>query len=102
VSDVDELMAGILDHLAQEDGRLMVSHRPATDGSERWVVGYEWGHEAEDSDMVGAASYGMGPVLRDALQQVFDEIGATVPDLQTDPAIEDSMRARRLHKEDGR
>jgi len=81
---VDELMGGLLDHLAGEGGRLVISYTPQSpeeeSPDERWLVGYEFGREAEDSDMAGGASYGVNATLRDALQHVFDEVGAVVPE----------------------
>jgi hypothetical protein len=78
---VDELMGGILDHLAENDGKLVITRDAAR--NVEWMVGYEFGHEEPDNpenDMAGGASYGMAPNLRDALRHVFDEIGATVPE----------------------
>jgi hypothetical protein len=79
----DEMMMGVLDHLAGEGGRLTIAFRQGevdTPPDDRWIVGYEFGREAEDSDMAGGASYGMGANLNQALRQVFDEVGAKVPD----------------------
>jgi hypothetical protein len=79
----DEMMSGVLDHLAGEGGRLTIAFRQGevdTPPDDRWIVGYEFGREAPDSDMAGGASYGMGANLNEALRQVFDEVGAKVPD----------------------
>jgi hypothetical protein len=65
---VDALVALV----GQESGRVGIGF----DGHE-WVVALEWGHEAPDSPMAGAASYGVGVELRDALRQVLTEIAAT-------------------------
>lgn len=40
-----------------------------------WLVAVEWGQEAEDSPMAGAASYGTGDTLEQALDQVLAETG---------------------------
>lgn len=41
-----------------------------------WLVSMEWGSEAPDSPMIGAASYGAGDTLADAIQQVVEEVRA--------------------------
>lgn len=38
-----------------------------------WLVAAEYGKEASDSPMVGAASYGIGQSANDAIQMVLDE-----------------------------
>lgn len=43
-------------------------------GKPEWIVSLIWGQEAEDSPMAGAASYGVGDTLAEALGQVYDEL----------------------------
>jgi hypothetical protein len=65
-----ELVSKIERHLERQgEGHLAVSLSKS-----EWTVGYSFGKEAEDSDMAGAASYGVGPDLETALRQVVDEI----------------------------
>lgn len=40
---------------------------------EHWVAMAEFGQEAEDSPMVGGASYGMGPSANEAVSTVLTE-----------------------------
>jgi hypothetical protein len=70
-SDTMNLIGQALETVEEEGGRLMISKMD--DGS--WVVGMEWGREAEDSDMAGAAAYGLQPNLYDALDQALGEVG---------------------------
>jgi hypothetical protein len=77
------MMMGVLDHLAGEGGRLTIAFARGeidTPPDDRWIVGYEFGREAEDSDMAGGASYGIGGNLNIALRHVFDEVGAKIPE----------------------
>jgi hypothetical protein len=64
----------LLDHLKGEGGHIVITFREDHHGSE-WVVGYEFGREAPDSDMAGGAAYGMGPDLDSAVTQVTDQVG---------------------------
>jgi hypothetical protein len=41
-----------------------------------WYCALEWGKEADDSPMVGAASYGAGDTALEALTEVLQEIKA--------------------------
>lgn len=43
---------------------------------EEWSVSLEFGKEAEDSDMVGGASYQVGEQLIPCLQRLVEEVGA--------------------------
>lgn len=81
--ETDGMMLGLLDHLAGEGGRLAIAFNrgdPGPGKDDSWVVAYEFGREAEDSDMAGGASYGIGGNLNEALRTVFIEVGAVVPD----------------------
>jgi hypothetical protein len=40
-----------------------------------WTVAIEWGREAPDSPMVGAASYGMGATAGEALAAAVSDAG---------------------------
>lgn len=52
---------------------------------EEFVIGSEWGEEAPDSPMVGAAAYGAGATLDEALAEFFHDTGATVEVSRTCP-----------------
>jgi hypothetical protein len=41
--------------------------------SDGWVCGLEWGQEAEDSPMVGAAAYGVGETIHEAITAALRE-----------------------------
>lgn len=38
-----------------------------------YIVGAEWGEEASDSPMAGAASYGRGSTIEDAVNQLLEQ-----------------------------
>lgn len=65
-------LAAVAKGLADEEGHLHIGKRT---GTNEWVVGMEWGKEAEDSPMAGAAAYGMGETLVDALGGMLDDTG---------------------------
>lgn len=46
------------------------------DDSDDWLAALEWGKEAPDSDMVGAAAYQYGENPLQAINRVLDEAGA--------------------------
>jgi hypothetical protein len=62
----------ILEHLHVEGGRLTVAY---DDEEDDWTVAFEFGHEAEDSPMVGGASYATGRNLEVCLNFIADEVG---------------------------
>lgn len=47
---------------------------PSEDG-EKWSVALVWGREAKDSPMAGAAAYGLGDTLAEALDVALKEAG---------------------------
>ena len=53
-----------------DGGRLMMAFH---DG--QWVAGLEWGREDPDSDMVGAAAYGVDKVAAAALAGALQDAG---------------------------
>lgn len=60
----------VAEHLAVEEGSFaLVCH----DG--QWTASIEWGCEADDSPMVGAAAYGIGATAREAIENAVDEAG---------------------------
>lgn len=54
----------------QEDGGQVTA---AWDGAE-WTLAVTWGKEAPDSDMAGAAAYGIAPTLQEAADKARREI----------------------------
>jgi hypothetical protein len=63
----------LIEHLTENGGRLVVSYTPGDE--DRAVAGYEFGREAEDSDMAGGAAYGMAATLDEALIQMAEQVG---------------------------
>lgn len=65
-----ESLGMIMGHAHQQgQGVLALSYDGQT-----WVAAYEFGREAEDSDMAGGASYAQSPHLPDALRRVAEEV----------------------------
>lgn len=72
-------VAPAVDQLARlaafaQDPRFGVALVRAPSGD--WSAALEWGREAPDSPMVGAAAYGLGDTVEDALRAALDEAGA--------------------------
>lgn len=65
----------LLDHLQANGGKIVIGCDEDRAYGREWIVGYEFGREAEDSDMAGGAAYGMGPDLDSAVTQVADQVG---------------------------
>lgn len=60
----------LIDWITEHTGRIGVSFV-----NDLWTVALEWGQEAPDSPMMGAASYGVGETLDEALTVVLSESG---------------------------
>jgi hypothetical protein len=76
--DRNKNLAAVFDFLIQWGGTLVVSAPVAgPPGSDREdvLVSVEFGREADDSDMVGGAAYGVGPTLEEALESVVADLG---------------------------
>jgi len=67
----------ILKHMELHGGRITFATH-TVDRKQGWLVGYEFGREAEDSDMAGGAAYGTGPDLDSAVAEVAEQIGIEV------------------------
>lgn len=63
------LIGRLAEHL-QHNGPVVLSHTGKAFG-----VASEWGQEADDSPMVGAAAYGLDTELETALDHMLDEAG---------------------------
>jgi hypothetical protein len=62
----------ITELLQVDGGSFGLSYSPER---EEWVVALEWGREAPDSPMAGAAAYGMDSVAAAAVEQALREAG---------------------------
>jgi hypothetical protein len=61
----------ILTHMKKQGvGQLVITLNDRGD----WVIGYEFGKEAEDSPMAAGAAYGISPALNQALDQVTSDL----------------------------
>jgi hypothetical protein len=69
------LLGQAIEVIEEEGGRVLISKND--DGT--WVVGMEWGKEAEDSPMAGAAAYGLDDSLDAALERCLGDAGLTEP-----------------------
>jgi hypothetical protein len=67
------LLDVITRNLKQHGGTFAVSYDPAL--RQGWTVAVEWGREAPDSPMAGAAAYGVGDNALGAIQAALDEAG---------------------------
>lgn len=73
-----QALEGIAKTLSEEGGRFSLMHddsKKLADGP--WMAAMEWGHEAEDSPMYGAAAYGIGESAAQAIDLMLDEAGVT-------------------------
>jgi hypothetical protein len=73
-SNVDKLNC-LLATVREQGGRVLISY---DDEDHVWMIGMEWGREAPDSNMAGAAAYGLQDKFEDALNQVVGEAGLSV------------------------
>lgn len=64
----DEVMGAINHGLNSTDGAITIAHT-----EKGWLCGIEWDREADDSPMVGAAAYGMGETMGEAVEQALEE-----------------------------
>ena len=71
-----EIIAKIADTLEKEGGGFGIScqKKPVGD-NDIWVGSLEWGKEAEDSDMVGAAAYSQADTFDDCLRELAKDAG---------------------------
>lgn len=96
-----QLMARIVDRCidTNEGGSLAIALIPAqpsrpdaddqpANAAAHWLVSAEYGSEASDSPMVGAAIYGTGPTLRVALEQAGDDARLWRSDIKVAAEVE--------------
>jgi hypothetical protein len=60
----------------KEGGRFMIAKMDEGGNvTEPWTAGLEWGREAEDSDMMGAAAYGVGRTPAESITRMLQDAG---------------------------
>jgi len=71
-----EQLERLLRHLHTNGGRLTILFDPAGESgcTEPWTLGYEFGKEADDSDMVGGAAYASSLSLGQAVADLYEEV----------------------------
>lgn len=89
------MLAVLVHHtVGKEQGQLSIVHNDRSEGefgseempgSREWRVGAEYGREAEDSPMAGAATYGVGDTLRAALMMAGSDAGLWINDGSPEP-----------------
>lgn len=67
-----QMMDDISTALSKEGGTFGLSY---DEERKEWMASMEWGREAPDSPMIGAASYALGPSAGDAIEQMLQEAG---------------------------
>lgn len=65
----------LVDFIQREGGALAVSYNPDLNGDDKWTAALHFGKEAEDSDMVGGAAYGIGPTFYEAFGGMMRDLG---------------------------
>lgn len=62
----EDTICRLAEHVEQ-CGPVVISHNAG-----EFLVGSEWGKEAPDSDMAGAAAYGLNKDLNEALKEMLE------------------------------
>jgi hypothetical protein len=70
-----QALEGIVKTLSEEGGAFGLRYDPDAKPEDRWTAALEWGQEAPDSQMAGAAAYGLGASASEAVDQMLDEAG---------------------------
>jgi hypothetical protein len=71
-----QVLEGIVKTLSEEGGSFGLTYRfGVKPGDGPWMAALEWGQEAPDSPMAGAAAYGIGESASEACDQMLDEAG---------------------------
>ncbi|QZE10561.1 hypothetical protein SEA_SCOOBYDOOBYDOO_246 [Mycobacterium phage ScoobyDoobyDoo] len=65
----------IVDFLEREGGAMAVNYNPELEGDDKWTAAIHFGKEAEDSDMVGGAAYGIGSTFMEAFGGMMRDLG---------------------------
>ena len=72
-----EKIGRLIGFLAKEGGHLTIVYSELDERENkpnRWLIGIEFGREAEDSPMVAGASYHVGPDLPGCIDRVIEEL----------------------------
>ena len=80
---MEEMLKKLLAYLGEQGGVLII--QKTEDVQPPWMVSFEFGKEAEDSDMVGGAAYGAGE-LEESIRQVVSQCGL---DREAQPGTKD-------------
>jgi hypothetical protein len=72
---MEELLKKLVEDLDKQGVGALLILRADEDRDTPWSVSYEFGKEAEDSDMVGGAAYGLGKTAEEAVKQAASECG---------------------------
>jgi hypothetical protein len=72
---VQELLAKLVAYLGEQEGGGVLLLHKSDDKTSPWMVSFEFGKEAEDSDMVGGAAYGAAETAEEAVKQVAAQCG---------------------------
>lgn len=62
-----------LAHLEAQGGVMSISYNPDVQ-PDPYIVGYHFGRESEDSDMVGGAAYGVSSTAADAFAGMLQDL----------------------------
>jgi hypothetical protein len=68
--NAQETMEYVSENLQEQEGRFIIAY---FNGG--WTCGIEWGKEAPDSDMIGAAAYGEGKTMQEAVNKALEQTG---------------------------
>ncbi len=69
-----EQLERLLRHLHTNGGRLVINHYSGSGRTEPWMLGYEFGAEADDSNMAGGAAYASSLSLEQAVADLYEEV----------------------------
>ena len=72
---MEEYLKKLVKYLDEQDGGGALVIQRTEDDAVPWMVSFEFGKEAEDSDMVGGAAYGAADTAEEALKQVVSQCG---------------------------
>lgn len=73
-----QALEGIVKTLSEDGGAFGLTYRTGVKpGDAPWMAALEWGREAPDSPMAGAAAYGLGESASEAIDKMLDDAGVT-------------------------
>lgn len=68
-----EMLEAISTTLAEDGGAFALTYSTQREADGPWLAAIEWGREDEESDMAGAAAYGMGSSAAQAIEMMLME-----------------------------